>query len=146
MWMRKELLLNFICLYTQQFNVFPIIGVIQVWSQSQFNILWNQQKTTPVICNNSILKKYVFAKHKKPSRPSHITTDIAKKVVIVHTHNNFIHNSNDFSNSFVYGQKFSQRLFKKNCSKIVEVCKGLYTLIQPVVLQSWASPSFWFQD
>ena len=67
MWMRKEVLLNFICRYTRQFNVFPS----EVWSgwdpQSQFNLLWNQRKTTAVICHNSCLQKNLFLQNTKKS-------------------------------------------------------------------------------
>ena len=114
------------------FQCFPIRGLIRVGSQSQFNLLWNQQKTTPVICHISSLRKNMFLQNTKnnlisyhPYTPQLFLTTAVIFPTVLYMDNNF---HNDY--------------LRKIVVKIVEVCKGLYTLISPVVFQSFILVSF----
>ena len=55
--------------------------------------------------------------------PCTLQLKLQTKAVIIHTHYNFFHNCNDFFNSFIYVQRFSQQFFYKNlCENLCSVC------------------------
>ena len=69
--------------------------------------------------------------HHKKVRPSHITTETTKKVIIVHTHYNFFSQLQRFFQQFYIWARFSQQFFfGKIVVKIFVVCEGLKLIMQ----------------
>ena len=118
---------------------FPIRGLIRVGSQSQFNLLWNQQKTTPVICHISSLQKICFCKIQKKNLKAfaHHNWNCKKSSYHPYTLQLFFTTAMIFPTVLYMDNNFHNDFFRKIVVKIVVVCKGLYTLISPVVFQSF---------
>ena len=105
---------------------FPIRGLIRVWSQSQFNLSWNQQKTTPVICHISSLQKNMFLQNTKNNLKAlaHQNWNCKKSSYPPYTLKLVFTTATIFQQCFYMSNNFLIKIFIKIFTVLCVVCKG----------------------